>query len=95
MNCGTINALVKALFLFSPGGGVESESKYPQWKRVLLGIDRYTSLPDAIGKLFEACADARSGAWLSKLESSGWLSMVQDVLSAAMNIAEHLSVLGK
>eukprot|EP00794_Sanderia_malayensis_P012002 gene12002-13241_t len=76
----------------SKGGGAESESKYAQWKKVILGIDRYSTLPDSIAKLYEACADTRSGAWLSKLESSGWLSMVESVLNAAVAIAEQLDV---
>ncbi len=78
----------------STGGGTESESKYPQWKRVILGIERYSSLPDSISKLDEACADTRSGAWFSKLESSGWLSMVEAVLNAANTIAEYIDLQG-
>ena len=77
------------------GGGVESESKYPQWKRVTLGIERFTTLPDSVGKLHEACADKKTGAWLSKLESSGWLSMVEAVLTATLTIADYLDTEGK
>ena len=81
--------------MFLPtGGGSESESKYPQWKRVILGIDQYISLPDSIGKLHAACADKKTGAWLSNLESSGWLTTVEAVLTAAVKIAEQIDTHG-
>jgi len=74
----------------SKGGGSESKGHYPQWKRVTLDIDRYSSLPDSVGKLYAACADKKTGAWLSNLESSGWLSMVEAVLRASLTIVDYL-----
>ena len=71
-----------------------SKSHYPQWKRVILGIDRFSTLPDSLGKLYAACADKKTGDWLSNLESSGWLSMVQDVLSASLMVVEYLDTHG-
>ena len=78
----------------STGGGSESKGHYPQWKRVTLDIDRYSSLPDSVGKLYAACADKKTGAWLSNLESSGWLSMVEAVLRASLTIVDYLETEG-
>ena len=77
-------------FHFSIGGGSESKAHYPQWKRIVLGIDRFSSLPDSVGKLYAACSDKKTGAWLSNLESSGWLSLVEAVLNASLTIVDYL-----
>lgn len=75
------------LFFFHLGGGFESEENYPQWKRVPQNIDRPFSLSESLGKLYEACLDARS-SWLNKLENSGWFSYMQDVLETSLQIAK-------
>lgn len=74
------------------GGGFELEMHYPLWKRVHRPIDRHSTLLDSLSKLIEACNDTTLSMdkWLSKLETSGWLSHVKDVLSSACLVAQCL-----
>lgn len=80
--------------IFAIGGGSESKAHYAQWKRIVLGIDRFSSLPDSVGKLYAACSDKKTGAWLSNLESSGWLSLVEAVLNSSLIIVDYLDTQG-
>lgn len=74
------------------GGGVEPEVHYPLWKRMHKPIDRYSILLDSLMKLVEACNDTNCSVdkWLSRLDSSGWLSHVTDVLTCACLVAQCL-----
>lgn len=74
------------------GGGVEPEVHYPLWKRMHKPIDRYSILLDSLMKLVEACNDTNCSIdkWLSRLDSSGWLSHVTDVLTCACLVAQCL-----
>ncbi|KAJ6222771.1 hypothetical protein RDWZM_001316 [Blomia tropicalis] len=74
------------------GGGFELEMYYPLWKRVHKPIDRHSSLLDSLSKLVEACNDANLSMdkWLSKLDNSGWLSHIKDVLSSSCLVAQCL-----
>ncbi|KAF7490996.1 Myotubularin-related protein 9 [Sarcoptes scabiei] len=74
------------------GGGFELEINYPLWKRVHRPIDRHSTLLDSLSKLIDACNDSTLAIdkWLSKLEASGWLSHVKDVLSSACLVAQCL-----
>lgn len=74
------------------GGGVEPEAYYPQWRRVNQSIERPNILHDSLIKLIEACFDVNttSDKWLSKLDSSGWLSHVKDALMCACVAAQYI-----
>ncbi|KAL3282217.1 hypothetical protein HHI36_005411 [Cryptolaemus montrouzieri] len=78
------------------GGGTEPDGHYTQWKRVHQGMDKISkcngSLLDNLGKLVDACNDTNcsSDKWLSKLESSNWLSHVLNVLNGACLVAQCL-----
>ncbi|CAL8144055.1 unnamed protein product [Orchesella dallaii] len=76
----------------SKGGGFELEVYYPQWRRVHKPIDRHHNLLDSLSKLMEACNDTSCtmDKWLSRLESSGWLTNVASVLNCAALIAQSL-----
>ena len=41
------------IYLFSGGGGVESEAYYPQWRRINQSIERHTVLNESLIKLIE------------------------------------------
>lgn len=75
------------------GGGFELEAHYPLWRRVHKPISRYTVFSDSLSKLIEACNDTSSSMdkWLSRLESSGWLNQVKDVLTCACLVAQCIS----
>lgn len=75
------------------GGGFEPEAHYPLWKRVHKPINRHSTLLDSLSKLLEACNDSSSSMdkWLSRVESSGWLSQVQSVLGCACLVAQCIS----
>ena len=68
------------------GGGIETDY-YTQWKRTLHNIEKISHLPDTISRLYEACGDYKSPAWLMKLEGSGWLRYVESCLLAALKTA--------
>ncbi|CAI9739300.1 Hypothetical predicted protein [Octopus vulgaris] len=74
------------------GGGFEPEAHYSQWRRINQAIDRKHALHDSIIKLIEACNDTSTSTdkWLSKLDSSGWLSNVKDVINAACMVAQFI-----
>ncbi|KAH9426966.1 Myotubularin- protein 9 [Dermatophagoides pteronyssinus] len=74
------------------GGGFELEMHYPLWTRVNRNIDRHSTLLDSLGKLIESCMDQTLSMdkWLSRLETSGWLSHIKDVLSSACLVAQCL-----
>ncbi|CAE1331437.1 MTMR9 [Acanthosepion pharaonis] len=74
------------------GGGFEPEVHYSQWRRINQAIDRRHVLHESLIKLIEACTDttATTDKWLSKLDSSGWLSNVKDVINAACMAAQFI-----
>lgn len=76
----------------SRGGGFEVEINYPQWRRVNKPIDRHHVLLDSLTKLVEACNDTTTSMdrWLSRLESSNWMSHIKDTLNCACLVAQCL-----
>lgn len=72
------------------GGGFELESNYPQWRRIHKTIERHNVLQESLIKLVEACNDQSHSMdrWLSKLEASGWLSHVKEILTTACLAAQ-------
>jgi myotubularin-related protein 9 len=66
----------------SKGGGYETESNYPLWKRVNRHLDRIDQLHGSLGKLVEACLGDPS-QYLSRLESSNWLQNAKQALFIA------------
>lgn len=76
----------------SRGGGFEVEIYYPQWRRVNKPIDRHHVLLDSLTKLVEACNDTSTSMdrWLSRLESSNWMSHIKDTLNCACLVAQCL-----
>ncbi|XP_074419043.1 myotubularin-related protein 9-like isoform X2 [Larus michahellis] len=72
------------------GGGTEPKSSYPQWKRLHRPLERGRPLQESFIKLVEACNDAsiNMDRWLSRLESSRWLSHVKAALSTACLAAQ-------
>lgn len=74
----------------SKGGGYEPEVHYPQWRRIHQSVERRPTFHDSLIKLMESSFDNTSSMdkWLSKLESSNWLSHVKDILTCACMIAQ-------
>lgn len=74
------------------GGGTEMDTAYPQWRKVHKPVPRPHDLADSFYKLIEACNDVNSSTsqWLSRLDSSGWLTAVQSALNAACVTAQCL-----
>ncbi|XP_063408150.1 myotubularin-related protein 9-like [Mytilus trossulus] len=72
------------------GGGYEPEVCYPQWRRIHQSLDRRQAFHDSLIKLMELSLDNTSSMdkWLSKLESSNWLSHVKDILTCACTVAQ-------
>ena len=75
------------------GGGYELEAHYPLWRRVHRQICRHTILLESLQKLVEACNDTQSSMekWLSRVESSGWLNQVKEVLTTACLVAQCMN----
>ena len=74
------------------GGGTEIDSAYPKWLKSHKTIPRASDLSESLTKLMEACNDVTSSTsqWLSKVDSSKWLSAVQDAMNAACVTAQCL-----
>ncbi|XP_055345859.1 myotubularin-related protein 9-like isoform X2 [Paramacrobiotus metropolitanus] len=74
------------------GGGYELEVYYSQWRRIHHSLENWSSLHTSLSKLVDACADRNLSVdkWLSRLESSGWLNTVGEVLHGACVVAQCL-----
>lgn len=74
----------------SKGGGYEPEAHYSQWRRINQPIERRQHFHESLIKLMEACSDngASMDKWLSKLESSNWLTNIKDILTCACTVAQ-------
>uniref|UniRef100_A0A8C8RKA4 Myotubularin phosphatase domain-containing protein n=1 Tax=Pelusios castaneus TaxID=367368 RepID=A0A8C8RKA4_9SAUR len=72
------------------GGGTESKSSYPCWRRLHGPLERGRPLQESFIKLVEACNDTSLSMdrWLSKLESSKWLAHLKGALSTACLAAQ-------
>ncbi|XP_013398951.1 myotubularin-related protein 9 isoform X2 [Lingula anatina] len=72
------------------GGGFEPEQHYHQWKRIHQPVERQKYFHEALIKFVEACMDFGSSTekWLSRLESSGWLNNIKEVLTCACVVAQ-------
>ncbi|XP_041361459.1 myotubularin-related protein 9-like [Gigantopelta aegis] len=72
------------------GGGYEPEAHYPQWRRIHQPVERKQAFHDSLIKMVEASSDATASMdkWLSKLESSNWLTHVKDILTCACVVAQ-------
>ncbi|XP_037940403.1 myotubularin-related protein 9-like, partial [Teleopsis dalmanni] len=73
----------------------ETDQHYSQWKKVNRAIGNVSSpsaILDSFVKLIEACNDVNCSPdkWLSRLESSGWLTLVLNSLNAACVVAQCL-----
>ncbi|KAK6167642.1 hypothetical protein SNE40_021620 [Patella caerulea] len=72
------------------GGGYEPEANYSRWRRIHQPIERHQAFHDSLIKMIEACSDSNSSMdkWLSKLESSNWMTHVKDILTCACVVAQ-------
>lgn len=74
----------------------ENEQHYHLWKKFIRPIGSFghpSSYLDCFSKLIEACNDTSSTTekWLSRLESSGWLTLVLNSLNTACIVAQCLA----
>lgn len=74
----------------SRGKGVESEVHYSQWRKIHQNIERHFVLHESLSKLIEAVNDpsCSSDKWISRLESSSWMTHISSVLTCACFIAQ-------
>ncbi|KAK3087957.1 hypothetical protein FSP39_012815 [Pinctada imbricata] len=74
----------------SKGGGYEPEMHYSHWKRIHQPVERRQAFNDSLIRLMEACCDygISMDKWLSKLESSNWLTHIKDILTCACTVAQ-------
>ncbi|KAH8286527.1 hypothetical protein KR054_010826 [Drosophila jambulina] len=73
----------------------ETDLHYSQWKKVNRSIGNVSSpasILDSFSRLIEACNDlsCSTDKWLSRLEASGWLSLVLNSLNASCVVAQCL-----
>ncbi|XP_022213683.1 myotubularin-related protein 9 [Drosophila obscura] len=73
----------------------ETDLHYSQWKKVNRSIGNVSSpasILDSFAKLIDACNDTgcSTDKWLSRLEGSGWLSLVLNSLNASCVVAQCL-----
>ncbi|KAI4465865.1 myotubularin-related [Holotrichia oblita] len=80
----------------SKGGGTEPDGYYPQWRKSHKNLDKIANcngaLLDSFSKLIDACNDVNSSAdkWLSRIESSNWLTYVTNSLNVSCLVAQCL-----
>lgn len=78
------------------GGGTEPDGYYPQWRRIHKALDKISNcsgaLLESFSKLMDACNDVNcsSDKWMSRLESSNWLTYIQSSLNASCLVAQCL-----
>lgn len=78
------------------GGGTEPDEHYPQWRRIYKNLDRIANckglLLDSFQKFMDACNDTNCtpDKWISRVDSSNWLTLIQNTLNAACFVAQCL-----
>ncbi|CAD5120271.1 DgyrCDS8840 [Dimorphilus gyrociliatus] len=74
----------------SRGKGVESDIHYSQWRKIHQNIERHFVLHESLSKLIEVVNDksCTSDKWISRLESSGWMTHMSSVLTCACFVAQ-------
>jgi myotubularin-related protein 9 len=75
---------------------IENEQHYSQWKRVVRPIANFnhpSGILECFSKIVEACNDVHSSTekWISRLESSGWMSLILNSLNTACIVAQCLA----
>lgn len=73
------------------GGGIEPDAHYPQWKRMHCNLERPQSLSESYSKLSEACGGDGGSGFLGKLNESGWLGHVKELLYASCLVAQCIA----
>jgi myotubularin-related protein 9 len=76
----------------SKGGGFEFPSNYSQWRVEHASLEPVSNMQASYMKLLEVCMDsslATSSSWFSRLDSTGWLSHVEQLLRVVKRVV-HL-----
>jgi len=73
------------------GGGIEPEAHYPQWKRIYCGMERPQAMMDSYSKMVDACGDYSGTSFLGKVNDSGWLGHVKELLHASCLVAQCIA----
>lgn len=73
----------------------ETDLHYTQWRKVSRPVGNFSSISgllDCFTKLIDACNDTGCSAdkWLSRLDHSNWLTLVQNSLNSACVVAQCL-----
>jgi myotubularin-related protein 9 len=78
----------------SRGGGYETDSNYPLWKRINKHLDRYDQLQTSFTRLVDTFVPSNgstdSSSFLSRLEASTWLYNMRQCLHVACTIADEM-----
>lgn len=98
-----LNKSQKGFIVDTWGGGKnpsksssENEQHYSQWKKVIRPIGNFnhpSGILDCFAKMIDACNDTSSSTekWLSRLEASGWLTLVLNSLNTSCIVAQCLA----
>jgi len=79
-----------AIANFATGGGTERESHYKDTRIVYLSIENMHSVAYSYAQLLELCSCENESRWLSRLEGTRWLDLVQHLLQCASLVATKL-----
>ena len=77
---------VKALQ--AKGGGIEPEAHYPQWKKMYCNLERPQAMMESYAKMVEACAEYDGTSFFGRVNDSGWMGHVMDLLRASCLAAQ-------
>lgn len=74
---------------------LETDQHYSQWRKVIrpLGsVSSISGLLDSFARLIEACNENKCSTdkWLTRLENSGWLGLILNVMNTACVVAQCL-----
>jgi len=74
----------------SKGRGTEPDFHYPQWKKIFHNLQKASTSHDSLCKIVEACKDKESSVekYLSRVESSGWMNHVKNILNLSCLVAQ-------
>ncbi|XP_019851708.1 PREDICTED: myotubularin-related protein 9-like [Amphimedon queenslandica] len=74
----------------SKGGGVEFPSNYSQWRVEYGSMESITNIQSSYLKLIDVCSDVNNSSWYGRLESSGWLTHVEQLLRAVKHVVHSV-----
>lgn len=82
----TVNAMANSV----TGAGIESMENYKNCRLSFSGIDNIHVVRDSFNRVLDAIEDCRGPLPIDKLEKSGWLKHIRNILDATVTIVQSV-----